>query len=190
MSRKVELPEEILDVLGPEPERAALEAILLSLVARGKMSVARAGEILDLDRGSAIRWYTSHGFYYPDLAGEDVGDELRHAGAGDPPDAPRGRRTTGYEVTNYYDPETGEVRSGAPDFYGERGGNVESEESSPVPEGRAGRLEALADEVRKVVEDSGWRDRNLYWPEGMHLVETRLRQLDRHAEEGKAQEEE
>jgi hypothetical protein len=43
------------------------------------MSVARAGEILGFDRMSAIRWYTSHGFYYPDLSEEDLAEELRHA---------------------------------------------------------------------------------------------------------------
>jgi hypothetical protein len=159
------------------------------LAARGKISVARAGEILDLDRRSTIRWYTSHGFYYPDLSGEDVADELRHVGEGGPPDAPPERRSTGHEVTNYYDPETGEVRRGASDFLGGRGDGIEPEESGPVPEGRTERLEALASEVRKVVEDAGWRERNLYWPEGMHLVETRLRHLDRHAAEGEAQEE-
>lgn len=58
-----------------------------------------------------------------------------------------------------------------------------------ISEERVGRLEALAEEVRRVVQNSGWRDRNLYWPEGMHLVETRLRQLDRHAQEGTAQRE-
>jgi len=28
---------------------------------------------------SAIRWYTSHGFYYPDLSEEDLAEDLRHA---------------------------------------------------------------------------------------------------------------
>jgi hypothetical protein len=49
------------------------------LISEDKMSVARAGEILGLDRISAINWYTSHGFYYPDLSEKDLADELRHA---------------------------------------------------------------------------------------------------------------
>ncbi|MBA3795452.1 MAG: hypothetical protein H0X19_15130 [Rubrobacter sp.] len=53
--------------------------MLLFLVSEDRMSVARAGEILDLDRMSAIRWYTSHGFYYPDLSEEDLAEDLRHA---------------------------------------------------------------------------------------------------------------
>ncbi len=75
----LELPEEVIEALGPEPERATLEAVLLFLVSEDRMSVARAGEILDLDRMSAIRWYTSHGFYYPDFSEEDLAEDLRHA---------------------------------------------------------------------------------------------------------------
>lgn len=75
----LEFPEEVVEALGPEPERAALEAVLLFLISEDKMSVARAGEIFGLDRHSAISWYTSHGFYYPDLSEADLAEELRHA---------------------------------------------------------------------------------------------------------------
>jgi hypothetical protein len=44
---------------------------------------------------------------------------------------------------------------------------------------RVDKLGALAGEVRRVVENAGWRERNVYWPEGMHLVEERLEALDR-----------
>lgn len=76
---ELKLPEEAIKALGPEPERKVLEAVLLFLISGGKMSVARAGEILGFDRTSAIRWYTSHGFYYPDFSGQDLAEELRHA---------------------------------------------------------------------------------------------------------------
>jgi hypothetical protein len=75
----LKLPEEVVEALGPDPERSALEAMLLFLISEDKMSVARAGEILSLDRISAIDWYTSHGFYYPDLSEEDLAEDLRHA---------------------------------------------------------------------------------------------------------------
>jgi hypothetical protein len=75
----LELPEAVVEALGPEPERAALKAVLLFLIPENKMSVARAGEILGLDTISAINWYTSHGFYYPDLSEKDLAEELRHA---------------------------------------------------------------------------------------------------------------
>jgi hypothetical protein len=51
----------------------------LSLISEGKISVARAGEALGLDRMLAVPWYTSHGFYYPDLSQDDLAEELRHA---------------------------------------------------------------------------------------------------------------
>ena len=79
MEMKLTLPDEVLEALGPEPEREMLEAVLLLLVSEDKMSVARAGEILGLGRMSAIRWYTSHGFYFPDLSVEDLAEDLRHA---------------------------------------------------------------------------------------------------------------
>ena len=44
---------------------------------------------------------------------------------------------------------------------------------------RLEKLEALAAEVRKVIENAGWRDRNVYWPDGMQHVEQRLKELDR-----------
>jgi hypothetical protein len=80
MNLKVELPTEVVDALGPEPEREVIEGVLLLLVSEGKMSVARAGEILGLrGRISAIRWYTGHGLPYPDLSEEDVADDLKYA---------------------------------------------------------------------------------------------------------------
>jgi hypothetical protein len=80
MNLKVELPVEVVDALGPEPEREVIEGVLLLLVTEGKMSVARAGEILGLGgRISAICWYTGHGLPYPDLSKEDVADDLRYA---------------------------------------------------------------------------------------------------------------
>lgn len=79
MDMKLALPDEVLEALGPEPERATLEAVPLLLVSESKLSAARAGEILGLDRMSAIRWYTSHGFHYPDLSEADLAEELRHA---------------------------------------------------------------------------------------------------------------
>lgn len=79
MSINSQLPEELIEVLGPEPEREALEAVLLFLVSEGEISVVRAGEIPGLDRLAAICRYTSRGFYYPDLPEEDLAEELRHA---------------------------------------------------------------------------------------------------------------
>ena len=79
MDLHLQLPDEVVKALGPEPEREAFEAVLLFLIAENKMSVARVGKILGLDRLSAVRWYTGHGFPYPDLDEEDLAEELRYA---------------------------------------------------------------------------------------------------------------
>ena len=80
MDVRVELPADVVEALGPEPGREVLEGVLLLLVSEGKMSVARAGEILGLEgRLSAIRWYTGHGLPYPDLSEEDLADDLKYA---------------------------------------------------------------------------------------------------------------
>ena len=63
----------------PEPERAALGAVLLFLISEDKISVARSGGTLGLGRMAAVRWYTSRGLYYPDLSEEDLAEDPRHA---------------------------------------------------------------------------------------------------------------
>lgn len=79
MDVRAELPAEVVEALGPEPGRKVLEGVLLLLVSEGKMSVARAGEILGLEgRLAAVRWYTGHGLPYPDLSEEDITDDLRY----------------------------------------------------------------------------------------------------------------
>lgn len=79
MEIRLDLPQEILDALGDSPEREALEAVLLFLVREGRMSVARAGRTLGLDRQESVRWYTAHGSSYPDLDATELEEELRYA---------------------------------------------------------------------------------------------------------------
>jgi hypothetical protein len=66
MSVTLDLPPELVDAFGDELERKAIEGLLLQLVQKQRMSVAKAGEILGLARLEAIRWYTSHGHPFPD----------------------------------------------------------------------------------------------------------------------------
>jgi hypothetical protein len=72
-------PEEVVAALGDDPEREAPEALLLHLIRNDRVRVAWAGERLGLDRQEAIRWYTSHGYPYPDLTEEDLEEDFRHA---------------------------------------------------------------------------------------------------------------
>lgn len=58
MDVKLTLPDEVVEALGPDVEREALEGILLLLVGEGKLPLERAGEVLGLeDREEAARWY-------------------------------------------------------------------------------------------------------------------------------------
>jgi predicted HTH domain antitoxin len=76
---ELRVPEEVVAALGAEPEREALEALLLHLIRADKVSVAWAGQQLGLDRQEAIRWYTSRGYPFPDYAEEDLEEDARHA---------------------------------------------------------------------------------------------------------------
>jgi hypothetical protein len=77
MEVTLRLPDELKDVLGPKPERDALEALLAELAFNGRISVAFAGQVLGLTPGESIEWYTSRGHHYPDLTDEELADELR-----------------------------------------------------------------------------------------------------------------
>ncbi len=57
MDVRITLPVEALEALGPNPEREALEGVLLLLVGEGRMSLERAGAALGMGREEAARWY-------------------------------------------------------------------------------------------------------------------------------------
>lgn len=76
---ELKIPEEVAKVLGENPGREALEALLLHLIREEWVSVAWAGNVLGLDRRESIRWYTLHGYHYPDLTPGELDTELRNA---------------------------------------------------------------------------------------------------------------
>jgi hypothetical protein len=45
------LPPEVIEALGTDPQREALEALLLRLVQQGKLTLAKAGEQLGMTNG-------------------------------------------------------------------------------------------------------------------------------------------
>ncbi|MGB3635684.1 MAG: hypothetical protein WA982_16735 [Rubrobacteraceae bacterium] len=58
MDVRLTLLDGMLEALGPDPEREALEGLLLLLVGEGRLSLERAGEILGLEnREKAEHWY-------------------------------------------------------------------------------------------------------------------------------------
>lgn len=76
---ELKLPEEVVEALGEEPERKAFEALLLYLIRADRVSVAWAGNKLGLGRQESIKWYTSHGYHFPDITPEEFDEELRYA---------------------------------------------------------------------------------------------------------------
>ena len=72
----LELPHEILAAYGDDLERKILESLLLQMVREERMSVAKAGSLLGLGRLEAIRWYTSHGYPFPNWDEDEWKREL------------------------------------------------------------------------------------------------------------------
>jgi hypothetical protein len=73
---QIELPDDLARLLGDDPAATVREAVLLQLVHDGKMSVARAGQLLGLDREDSIRWYTGHGYPYPSMTPAEAQRDL------------------------------------------------------------------------------------------------------------------
>ena len=88
----LELPPEVVAAFGDNLEKTTLELLLLQLIQAEKMSVAKAGSLLGLNRLDAIRWYTSHGHAFPNWDEEEWQRELeaaKHLGRqGDVPTQP------------------------------------------------------------------------------------------------------
>jgi predicted HTH domain antitoxin len=76
MTISLKLPSEIEEALGPNPQQEVLESVLLRLIRRQVISVAKAGEVLGLNRQEAIQWYLAQGYRYPDYSPQDWADEL------------------------------------------------------------------------------------------------------------------
>ena len=72
MDVRLTLPDEVVEALGRDPEREALEGILLLLVGEGRMSLERAGGILGFeDREEAARWYAERALLRPKPEADD-----------------------------------------------------------------------------------------------------------------------
>jgi hypothetical protein len=76
MTLQIDLPEELAALLGADPTAAVREAVLLQFVHEGKMTMARAGQLLGLDREDSIRWYTGHGSPFPSLTPAELQQDL------------------------------------------------------------------------------------------------------------------
>jgi hypothetical protein len=76
MTLELDLPPEVKDAYGDKLGRKVLEGLLLQMVQEGRLSVAKAGSLLCLDRLEAIRWYTSFGLAFPNWDHDEWAHEL------------------------------------------------------------------------------------------------------------------
>ena len=78
-NRRLELPEEVLDLV-PAPdqqvERAVLELVVLELYRRHTISAGRAAELLGIDEFAFIRRAASQGIPYFDMMRGERHEEL------------------------------------------------------------------------------------------------------------------
>ncbi len=74
MDVRLTIPDEMLEALGPDPERETLEGLLLLLVGEGRVPLERAGEVLGLEnREQAERWYAERVSSRSSLDASDLG---------------------------------------------------------------------------------------------------------------------
>lgn len=72
----ITIPESVAKHLGDDPRRALLEPVLIEMVQKGKLSVAKAGSLLNLDRWESAEWWTSTGHGYPSFTEEQLKNQL------------------------------------------------------------------------------------------------------------------
>lgn len=83
-NRRLELPEEVLDLLmapDQQVERAVLELIVLELYRRHTISAGRAAKLLGIDEFAFIRHASAVGIPYFDMTREELHDELERVRA-------------------------------------------------------------------------------------------------------------
>lgn len=72
MDLRLDLPDEVVEALGEDPAREALEGVLLLLVGEGRMALDRAGDLLGLEgRAAAESWYAGRAKTRRELSGRN-----------------------------------------------------------------------------------------------------------------------
>lgn len=76
MELRLVVPDAVAQVLGPDPDRAALESLLAELVFQGRISTDDAGAVLGLTPAQSIEWYSNRGHDYVDYPPDELTDEI------------------------------------------------------------------------------------------------------------------
>lgn len=78
MELRLVVPDVLAQALGPEPERAALEAMLAQLVFEGAVSIGFAGDALGLRADDAVAWYRERGHRPRPMSDEQITSGVQH----------------------------------------------------------------------------------------------------------------
>lgn len=61
MELRIEVPQVLAEILGPDPSRGALEAMVAELVFNESISLGFAGDLLGMTSVDALDWYVRRG---------------------------------------------------------------------------------------------------------------------------------
>lgn len=78
MELRLVIPDVLAQALGPDPERAALEAMLAQLVYEGVVSIGFAGDTLGLRADDALVWYRERGHDPRPMSDEQITSGVQH----------------------------------------------------------------------------------------------------------------
>lgn len=78
MELRLEVPDVLAQALGPDPARAALEAMLAQLVYEGAISIGFAGDVLGLRSDDALAWYRERGHTPRPMSDEQITSGVKH----------------------------------------------------------------------------------------------------------------
>lgn len=77
MELRLQVPNELGELLGPDPAIGALEAIVAELLFRGSISMGYAGDVLGMTSVDALNWYESLGHQYPEKSHDEINSDLQ-----------------------------------------------------------------------------------------------------------------
>lgn len=77
MELRIEVPEVLGELLGPDPARGALEAMVAELVFNEAISIGFAGDLLGMTSVDALDWYVRRGHEPRHKTAEEIDSDIQ-----------------------------------------------------------------------------------------------------------------
>lgn len=77
MELRIEVPDLMAEMLGPDPERGALEALVAELVFNESISIGFAGDVLGMTSVDALDWYVGRGHEPRSKTDEEIESDIQ-----------------------------------------------------------------------------------------------------------------